>query len=174
MAAELARELSAAAAGRSPAVGAVTGATVGVEPVVPRFPADDMSYGAWAAVARAELGRLGERDAVFAHSFSASTLLKLVSEERIRAVPPIALLAPPEWTPDGWNVADYAFDGPEPLVSITLHHCTDDEIVPFAHMALLAARLPRARVVEHPAGGHSFDGRLGAVAADYASVLASR
>lgn len=41
---------------------------------------------------------------------------------------------------------------------LSLHHCRDDEGVPFEHLALLTARLPRARVHEYPCGGHQLTG----------------
>ncbi|MGB7362077.1 MAG: hypothetical protein WA931_03485 [Rhodococcus sp. (in: high G+C Gram-positive bacteria)] len=61
-------------------------------------------------------------------------------------------------------MADYAYSGPEPDVALSLHHCRDDEEVPFEHLALYAAALPSAQVYEHPCGGHQFEGTLGAVA----------
>lgn len=42
-------------------------------------------------------------------------------------------------------------------MQISLHHCRDDEVVPFEHLALNAARLPSATVVEHQRGGHQFE-----------------
>ena len=68
------------------------------------------------------------------------------------------LLAVPDWGPSGWDQRDYAFSGPEPSQELTLHHCRDDDVVPVEHLALMSAKLPYARTVEHERGGHQFDG----------------
>lgn len=129
----------------------------------PRLPGDDMSYEAWAVPVREHLGMLGPDGLVVGHSLGGSILLRVLAEG-VRPGTRAALLAVPDWGPDGWDVADYAFSGPEPRASLTLHHCRDDEVVPFAHLAQLAARLPSARVVEHAVGGHQLDGLAGEVA----------
>ncbi|WP_202977815.1 hypothetical protein [Nocardioides daphniae] len=49
-------------------------------------------------------------------------------------------------------------------MAVALHHCRDDEEVPFDHLALNAARMPSAYVVEHPRGGHQFVGLVETIA----------
>jgi hypothetical protein len=71
----------------------------------------------------------------------------------------------PDWTPRGWDVADYAFTTQEPETDLTLLHCRDDDVVPISHLALNSKALPSATVVEFPTGGHQFDGMIDAVAA---------
>lgn len=140
-------------------------ARLGTTADMPHIPEDDMSYEAWASVVRDRLAALSPGDPVVAHSFGASVLLRVLAEGG--AVPERAvLLAMPDWSTDGWDVPDYLFDGPEPNVALTLQHCRDDDVVPFEHLALHAARLPSARVIEHPHGGHQFHDILDAVAAD--------
>jgi pimeloyl-ACP methyl ester carboxylesterase len=53
--------------------------------------------------------------------------------------------------------------GDWPLI---LYHSRDDEIVPFAHLALHAARVPRATVRAFDGRGHQFGNDLTEVAAD--------
>jgi hypothetical protein len=72
----------------------------------------------------------------------------------------------PDWSPEGWGIEEYAFTGPAPHQSISLHHCRDDEVVPFAHLAMNSARLPSARIWEHDSGGHQFAGAIETIAAD--------
>lgn len=123
----------------------------------PHLPEDDMSVEAWAGPIRAALHELNADGIVVGHSFGASILLSVLVAE-----PPntssATLLAMPNWEPHGWDVEDYAFTGPEPKTRLTLHHCHDDEVVPFEHLALNARRLPSAAVVDHRFGGHQFDG----------------
>jgi predicted alpha/beta hydrolase family esterase len=132
---------------------------------MPQLSAEDMSVEAWAVPVRRHLAQLGAEDVVVGHSFGA-TILQWVLSEGGWAPSRALLLAMPDWSPDGWDVADYVHHGPEPEQKVTLHHCRDDAEVPFDHLRLNAARLPSARVVEHVSGGHQFEGRAEALAED--------
>lgn len=132
---------------------------------MPEMSSDDMSVEAWADPVRQHLAELDSDDVVVGHSFGA-TILQWVLPEKVWAPKRAVLLAMPDWTPDGWDIEQYVYGGSEPRMEVSLHHCRDDEVVPFAHLALNAARLPSARVVAHPAGGHQFDGLADAIATD--------
>lgn len=123
---------------------------------MPEFSDDDMTFEAWAVPIREHLNELDAADLVVAHSFGASILLKVLGEQKY-TVSRAVLLAMPDWTPQGWDVAEYAFEGPEPATALALHHCLDDEVVPFDHLQLHARRLPSATFTEHPTGGHQFE-----------------
>lgn len=133
------------------------------EVVMPHLPEDDMSFEAWARPVRATLAEAGPDEAIVAHSFGASILLRVLAEQ-VWAVQGATLLAMPDWGEAGWDVPDYAFVGREPATALTLHHCRDDEVVPFSHLALHAARLPSAQRRAHAAGGHQFEGMARAIA----------
>lgn len=140
------------------------GAALGAAVDYPRLPDQDMSYAAWSAIVRAHLGRMETDDVIVGHSFGASILLKVLSQDQ-SAGRATGLLAMPDWSPAGWDVSDYLFDGPEAAsTELVLHHCRDDDVVPFAHMAQNAERLPAAQIHEHQVGGHQFDGLAEAVA----------
>lgn len=141
------------------------GRALGVPVDLPRLPDEDMSLEAWAAPVRAGLTQLGADDLLVGHSFGATVLLHVLAE-RSWAVRRALLLAMPDWGPDGWDVAEYRFTGAEPGTALSLHHCRDDDVVPCAHLALHAARLPGAQVHEHPAGGHQLDGLAEVIATD--------
>ncbi|WP_068251551.1 alpha/beta fold hydrolase [Janibacter corallicola] len=99
-------------------------------------------------------------DVVVGHSFGGSTVLRLLTE-RDPGIRRLVLLAAPDWGPDGWEVPEFSLpddaDARLPgTLGIELHHCLDDEVVPFEHVQQLGARLPRARVVRHEQGGHQF------------------
>jgi hypothetical protein len=53
-----------------------------------------------------------------------------------------------------------------PIPRIFFYHCRDDEIVPFAHLALHTAQIPQAitRAINH--GGHQFGNDLAPIAMD--------
>ncbi|WP_432560326.1 alpha/beta fold hydrolase [Granulicoccus sp. GXG6511] len=153
---------------------AALGDAVGLTPDMPRLPDDDMSFEAWATPIREHLSHLDADDLVIAHSFGASILLRVLAEgsaqfPRAHQRARVALLAMPDWSDAGWDVSDYAFHGPEPEMILSLHHCRDDEVVPFAHLWLHASRLPAARVWEYRSGGHQFTGLANRIAADAGS-----
>ncbi len=119
-----------------------------------------MSHATWSAQIAAHVAP--DVDTVVGHSFGGSSVLKLLTESRL-AVHRLVLLAVPDWGPDGWDVTEYALPDDadqllDPGLSIELHQCLDDEIVPADHVDLLARRLPRAAVVRHSQGGHQFEG----------------
>lgn len=132
----------------------------------PRFPDDDMSFDHQASLVRSALDTARPDDLVAAHSFGASILLRVLAERERASPHRVVLLAMPDWSPQGWDVADYAFTGPAPGQEVSLHHCRDDAVVEFAHLALHAARLPRAGVHAYDSGGHQFDGLAGVIARD--------
>lgn len=135
------------------------------EATMPRLPDDDMSLDAWAVPARRGLAALGPEDLVVGHSFGATVLLHVLGEGGWGARS-AALLAMPDWGPEGWDVAEYAVTGTAPELPVSLHHCHDDDVVPFAHLALARRRLPSsAEVHEYPCGGHQFAGLAERVAA---------
>ncbi|MCT9819510.1 alpha/beta hydrolase [Microbacterium sp. W1N] len=143
-------------------------AALGTELIYPALPTDDWGYEDWAAPIRRRVDAVAPDDLVVAHSFGASVLLRVLAE-RPRTHPARAvLLAMPEWSEAGWDVADYAFRGPEPATTLSLHHCRDDDVVPFEHIARNAALLPSATRHEHAVGGHQFDGLAAVIAVDVA------
>jgi len=130
-----------------------------------RLPEKDMSVEAWSQSIRTRLAALGPQDVVIAHSFAASMLLHVLGAGPAAPTRAI-LLAMPNWGPDGWQVEEYDFQGAEPATTLALHHCRDDEVVPFEHLALNAALLPSAAVHEYARGGHQFDTLHETIAAD--------
>jgi len=136
---------------------------LGATAEMPRLPDDDMSVATWADPVGHALNGLGAEDVVVAHSFGATILLHVLATSP--AAPASAtLLAMPDWGPDGWDVEDYVPPAPGSAIELTLHHCRDDQVVPFAHLALAAAQLPAAQAMTHDAGGHQFEGQAAALA----------
>jgi len=129
-------------------------------------------YGKWSARISCELSALDGEVILVGHSLGASILLKHLSEEQVEE--PIAgvfLIATPYWETVDWEVTEFELreDFPAALpedVPIFLYHSRDDEVVPFAHLALYAGRLPRARVREFDDRGHQLGDDLSEVAED--------
>lgn len=139
----------------------------------PQMPDEgDPDAATWSRAIATELARTSGRVILVGHSIGGSLLLRTLSEIPIEPrIAGLFVLAAPAWDGDRWAFDDlrlprdmHARVGAIP--TIVFYHCRDDDDVPFAHLALHAARFPRAitRAFDH--GGHRFDDDLGAVAAD--------
>ncbi|WP_227910811.1 MULTISPECIES: alpha/beta fold hydrolase [unclassified Arthrobacter] len=154
---------------------------LGVPVSAPRFPDEDMSAAAWRSEIERQRAALGPELVIVGHSFGASMALQHFSGSRPGngpgsgpGDPPLglALLAMPFWGAEGWQ-AEYALPPEAELpagLPVWLHHCRDDDVVPFGHLGRHAARLPHARVRGHATGGHQFRDRMTAVADDLTAL----
>ncbi|MCC9145002.1 MULTISPECIES: alpha/beta fold hydrolase [unclassified Arthrobacter] len=146
---------------------------LGVPVSAPRFPDEDMSAAAWRSELERQLSGLGPELVIVGHSFGASMALLHLTEEFTGSPPQgLALLAMPFWGSEGWQ-AEYSLPADAELPTgfpVWLHHCRDDDVVPFDHLDRHAARLPQAQVRRHGSGGHQFEGRMAAVAEDVSAV----
>lgn len=130
----------------------------------------------WKSMIAKELARAPAPVILAGHSIGGSILLKYLAEERIeKPIAGLFLLAAPAWDGDRWSFDDLKLPTDiarrlAEIPSVCFYHCRDDETVPFAHLALHGARLPRAtlRVIDH--GGHQFDKGLAVLAQDIRSV----
>jgi predicted alpha/beta hydrolase family esterase len=139
----------------------------------PEMPdADNPSYEAWKEQIAKELAALDAEVILVGHSLGGSILLKYLSEEELeKPVAGIFLIAPPFWGTEDWEVSEYALrDGfasklPGEL-PVFFYHSRDDEVVPFAHLALYAEELAQATIQEFDGRGHQFNDDLSEVARD--------
>jgi predicted alpha/beta hydrolase family esterase len=103
-------------------------------------------------------------------------LLKYVSEEEVEnPVAGLFLVATPYVGTGGWEFEEGAlredFAAEIHLrLPVFLYHSHDDEVVPFAHLALYEAKLPQATIQELEGRGHQFDNDLSEVARDIKSL----
>ena len=139
----------------------------------PRMPREaDPNVASWKEAISSELSRIPGRVALVAHSIGGSILLRYLSEERVeKPIAGLFLLAAPSWDEDRWNFDDLKLphDIAEKLAFIPqlfFYHCRDDDVVPFAHLALHGARIPQAVTRAIDSGGHQFGNDLTDVAAD--------
>jgi uncharacterized protein len=145
----------------------------GYEVHCPKMPDEDSpQYLAWRDRIANELAELDGEVFLVGHSLGASILLKYISEERTAT--PIAgmfLVAPPYWGVEDWEVDEYVLQEdfasklPEGL-PLFFYHSSDDEWVPFAHLAHYGEKIPQAIVREFDGRGHQFDDDLSEVAHD--------
>jgi hypothetical protein len=139
----------------------------------PQMPNEDRpEYGAWKKQIAKEITALDGEVILVGHSLGGSILLEYVSEEQVeKPIAGIFLIAPPYWGSEDWEVGEYElrkdFESklPEGL-PVFFYHSRDDEWVPFAHLALYTAKLPRATIHELNGRGHQFNDDLSEVARD--------
>jgi predicted alpha/beta hydrolase family esterase len=95
-----------------------------------------------------------------------------------RPIAGIFLIATPYWGGDGWRYEGYervalpmGFAAKLPNgTALFLYHSRDDDTVPFAHLALYAAKLPRATIRDFDGRGHQLNNDLTEVATDIKSL----
>ena len=144
----------------------------------PEMPdASHPEYETWKDRIALELAAMGGEVILFGHSLGASVLLKYLTEEEVKnPVAGLFLVAAPYWGAKDWEVEEYylqenfASKLPGGL-TVFLYHSRDDEVVPFAHLALYEAKLPGATVRELDGRGHQFGDDLSEVAADIRKVV---
>jgi hypothetical protein len=135
----------------------------------------DPDYLRWKPRIRKELAALKGRIILIGHSLGGSFLLKYLSEEKTSIrIAGIFLMATPYWGGDGWRYAGYKRVAlPKDFVTklpsgtpIFFYHSRDDEVVPFAHLALYRKKLPKATIRVLAGRGHQFNNDLSEVATD--------
>ena len=140
----------------------------------PNMPEEDSAtYTDWKAPIEREFATLDDEVVLVGHSVGGSVLVKYLSEQqRDKPIFALFLLATPYWGADEfwkWDEARLPEDVAAKLASIPrifLYHSRDDDTVPFAHLALYAAKLPQATIRELDGRGHQLGNDLAEVAED--------
>jgi predicted alpha/beta hydrolase family esterase len=143
----------------------------------PRMPIEESAlYSDWTARIASALPR-GNEVVLVGHSVGGSVLLRHLCEKGVEAsVTGLFVIAAPFWGADDfwdWDDARLPEDAAEKLATVPrmfLYHSRDDEVVPFSHLALYSARLPRATVRPLDLRGHQFKNDLADVASDIADA----
>ena len=145
--------------------------------IYPTMPKPDApEYALWKAKLSQELAALASNVILVGHSLGASVLMKYLAEEHVdQPITGLFMLASPFWNAKDEGVAEYALNKdfashlPTDL-PIYLYQSRDDDIVPFAHLAMYADNLPHAVKHEFDGRGHQFNDDLTEVAADIKSL----
>jgi uncharacterized protein len=140
----------------------------------PQMPREDSpEYEAWKAFIERRLADLNREVILVGHSFGASVLLKLLCDSQpAHPIAGLFLIATPFWRKGG----DWDYDAvtlpPDAamrlgkIAPMFFYHSHDDEIVPFAHLASYAAKLPHATIRELDGRGHQLGNDLIEIADD--------
>ena len=142
----------------------------------PRMPLEDSAhYSDWTARIASALPPRGNEVVLVGHSVGGSVLLRYLCEEPVEAsVTGLFVIAAPFWGADDfwdWDEARLPEDAAAKLATVPrifMYHSRDDEVVPFSHLALYSARLPRATIRPVDVGGHQLENDLADVANDIA------
>jgi uncharacterized protein len=140
----------------------------------PHMPDEKSSpYDLWKAEIGRRLAALNVEVVLVGHSVGGSVLLKYLCEARsAHSIAGLFVIAASFWGADPdwhWDEMTLPADAAARLSGtwpIFLYHSRDDEFVPFAHLALYAAKLPRATVRAFDGRGHQFGNDLTHVAND--------
>jgi uncharacterized protein len=133
-------------------------------------------YEAWKEKIEQELAALDGEVILVGHSLGALILMRYVSEEEVeKPIAGLFLVATPYVGTGGWEFEEDAlredFAAEIHLrLPVFLYHSHDDEVVPFAHLALYEAKLPQATIQELEGRGHQSDNDLSEVARDIKSL----
>ena len=143
----------------------------------PKMPEEENSgYEAWKAQISKGLARMNGKVILVGHSVGCSMVLKYLSEERVeRSLAGIFLIAAPYWGAGGWQVDGFTVDEGHAskllkALPVFFYHSRDDDVVPFAHLAMHAEKFPHATIREFDRRGHQFHNDVSEVAADIASL----
>lgn len=147
----------------------------------PKMPDEENApYQQWKGVIARELAGTHAELILIGHSVGGSVLLKCMSElETDKRILGMFLLAVPFWGGDGWLYEGYeelelakGFAARLPKSArLFLYQSRDDEIVPFAHLALYSRVLPGATARELSEGGHQLNGVLPVVVEDIQALV---
>jgi uncharacterized protein len=143
----------------------------------PRMPEENNpDYEIYKAKIVEELKKIDTKVILVGHSLGSCFLLKYLSEEKTdKDVVGIFLIATPFWGEGGWQYEgfrlknDFASKLPT-KTPIFFYHSTNDEIVPFSHLALYKKKLPHASFRKIEGRGHQLNNDLSEVVKDIRSL----
>ena len=139
----------------------------------PKMPDEnDPAYHLWKVKIDQELKKIESKVILTGHSVGGYLLLKYLSEEKIdKHIEGIFLISIPFLGEGGWKYEDMILDKDfasklPPGTPIFFYHSTNDEIVPFSHLALYAKELPQATIRKIAGRGHQLNNDLTEIVRD--------
>jgi len=138
---------------------------------------NDPNYERWKVKIDKELEKIEGSVILMGHSIGSFLLLRYLSEKKIdKDIAGMFFIATPFLGGDkGWQYEGISLDEDlasilPPNVPLFFYHSTNDEIVPFAHLALYADKLPHATIRKIEGRGHQFNNDLREVVKDIKSL----
>ena len=143
----------------------------------PKMPNEnDPQYETFKNKIEEELKEINGKVILVGHSVGSCFILKYFSEKQIdKNIAGIFLIATPFWGKGGWQYEGFTIDN-ELVSKLTagipmyFYHSTEDETVPFSHLAKYEKIFPHAKVRKIVGRGHQLDNDLSEVAMDIKSL----
>ncbi len=139
----------------------------------PKMPNEnDPDYHLWKVKFDQELKKIESKVILMGHSVGGYLLLKYLSKEKIdKNILGIFFISIPFLGEGGWQYEDMTLDKDfasklPPNTPILFYHSTNDEIVPFSHLALYAKQLPHATIRKIVGRGHQLNNDLAEIVQD--------
>jgi len=139
----------------------------------PRMPDEENpNYENYKPKIEEELEKIHSKLVLVGHSVGGCFLLKYLSEQKIdKDIAGIFFIATPFWGDGGWQYEGFSLknDFPSklpPEVPVFFYHSTNDETVPFSHLALYAKNLPHAVTRKIIGRGHQLNNDLSEIVQD--------
>lgn len=143
----------------------------------PRMPDEnDPDYEKYKAKIDEELKKINNKVVLVGHSLGGCFLLKYLSEEKINnEIAGMFFIATPFWGDGGWQFEGFSIENDFPSklpeeTPIYFYHSTNDEIVPYAHLALYAKKLPYAIIRKIDGRRHQLNNDLSEIVKDIKSL----
>lgn len=134
------------------------------------------TYAMWKTLFKTQFKGLTQPVILIGHSLGGSMLLKYLSEERPGiAISGLFLIAIPQWSANGWDVADFALSenfeaGLPPLGPVYFYQGTHDPVVPFGHLNFYKQHFKNAVFRQLDVSDHAFALGLPQLLNDLASL----
>lgn len=120
------------------------------------------TYEMWKTMLKAQFEALKQPVILIGHSLGGSMLLKYLSEERTEVtISGLFLIAIPQWSATGWDVADFALNKNfeaelPPLGPVFFYQGTHDPVVPSRHLFFYKQHFKNATFREPQVIDHAF------------------
>lgn len=137
---------------------------------------DDPDYDLWKHEFHWELNKIDGKLILAGHSVGGFLFIKYLSEVRLdKDIAGMFLIAVPFVGEGGWQFEEMALDKDFASklpsgVPLFFYHGTDDEIVPFSHLALFAKKLPVSTIRKIVGRGHQLNNDLTEMVQDIKSL----
>jgi len=145
--------------------------------IYPKMPNEnDPNYETYKSKIDKELKKINSRLIFVGHSLGGCYLLKYLTEEKINNdIAGMFFISTPYWGKNGWQYEGFTLNNElaskrTTNIPIFFYHGTDDEVVPFSHLALYAGKFPKAEIRRIIGRGHQLNNDLSEVVQDIKSL----
>jgi predicted alpha/beta hydrolase family esterase len=143
----------------------------------PKMPKEeDPQYQTWKEAFDKAIDKIEDGIILIGHSLGGFLLIRYLAEKKLsKNIIGMFFISTPFVGEGGWQFEDMAIKDDSysklPRVPTFFYHSTNDETVPFSHLALYKKKIPHAVIQKIDGRGHQLDNNLSEVAEDIKSLL---